>query len=290
MRRYDPDNLPDDADEFASRRPPLPSHLPPPDPAPDCGCHETEKPKTRRRRLAFHRPDRRDGPRPDFRLGVLTARSSEGAESVLFCRTPTTAAHAHRLRGGPLRPARHRERRAVPRPDGGGGRDHPQAAPVLVPLIHNKAGQILARSHGTRGRSGGGTRWLSDTRPGQGRGRGAGGRGVLLQDEMNGLAGVHLRKSTNTIPGTPRKFAYRTPDQRVPGAYFAHARPSTSEADGMSLDIDLYVTVDGSSIHVFEANITHNLTKMAANAGVYYACWHPEEINATHAKAHSSNA
>ena len=40
----------------------------------------------------------------------------------------------------------------------------------------------------------------------------------------------------------------------------------------MSLDIDLYVTVDGNSVHVFEANITHNLAKMAANAGVYYAC------------------
>lgn len=52
----------------------------------------------------------------------------------------------------------------------------------------------------------------------------------------------------------------------------------------MSLDVDLYVTIDGSSIRVFEANITHNLTKMAANAGVYYACWHPEEINATRAK------
>ena len=31
---------------------------------------------------------------------------------------------------------------------------------------------------------------------------------------------------------------------------------------------------------VFDANITHNLGKMAAVAGIYEACWRPEEINA----------
>jgi hypothetical protein len=33
--------------------------------------------------------------------------------------------------------------------------------------------------------------------------------------------------------------------------------------------------------YVFDANITHNLGKMADKAGIYQACWHPEEIGAT---------
>jgi hypothetical protein len=32
---------------------------------------------------------------------------------------------------------------------------------------------------------------------------------------------------------------------------------------------------------VFDANITHNLNKMADAAGIYEACWRPEEIGAT---------
>jgi hypothetical protein len=35
--------------------------------------------------------------------------------------------------------------------------------------------------------------------------------------------------------------------------------------------------------YVFDANITHNLNKMAAAAGIYEACWRPEEIGATKA-------
>lgn len=35
---------------------------------------------------------------------------------------------------------------------------------------------------------------------------------------------------------------------------------------------------------VFQANITHNLSKMATEAGIYYACWRPEEIDAKVAK------
>lgn len=35
---------------------------------------------------------------------------------------------------------------------------------------------------------------------------------------------------------------------------------------------------------VFDANITHNLGKMASEAGIYKACWRPEEIGATKAK------
>ena len=35
---------------------------------------------------------------------------------------------------------------------------------------------------------------------------------------------------------------------------------------------------------VFDANITHNLGKMASACGVYYACWRPDEINCSKAK------
>jgi len=35
---------------------------------------------------------------------------------------------------------------------------------------------------------------------------------------------------------------------------------------------------------LFEANITHNLNKMADAAGIYKACWRPEEINAVKAQ------
>lgn len=34
----------------------------------------------------------------------------------------------------------------------------------------------------------------------------------------------------------------------------------------------------------FSTNITHNLNKMADEAGIYQACWRPEEINAVKAK------
>jgi hypothetical protein len=43
----------------------------------------------------------------------------------------------------------------------------------------------------------------------------------------------------------------------------------------MSLDVSLIAV---RKTEVFEANITHNLGKMADAAGVYYACWRPEEI------------
>ena len=35
---------------------------------------------------------------------------------------------------------------------------------------------------------------------------------------------------------------------------------------------------------VFEANITHNLTRMASEAGIYKHLWRPEELNITKAK------
>lgn len=34
---------------------------------------------------------------------------------------------------------------------------------------------------------------------------------------------------------------------------------------------------------VYSSNITHNLNKMADAAGIYYACWRPEEIGVTKA-------
>ena len=49
----------------------------------------------------------------------------------------------------------------------------------------------------------------------------------------------------------------------------------------MALDISLMVT---KPTEVYEANITHNLGKMASEAGVYEACWRPEEIGAGKAK------
>ena len=53
----------------------------------------------------------------------------------------------------------------------------------------------------------------------------------------------------------------------------------------MSLDISL---IDPTSTYdtepLYEANITHNLNKMADNAGIYQALWRPEEINAVYAK------
>ena len=45
----------------------------------------------------------------------------------------------------------------------------------------------------------------------------------------------------------------------------------------MSLDFYLQYEEDGNEIEVFDRNITHNLNKMASEAGVYYALWRPEE-------------
>lgn len=51
----------------------------------------------------------------------------------------------------------------------------------------------------------------------------------------------------------------------------------------MSLDVYLYLDVDtgGSEPHrvtLYDANITHNLGRMADAAGIYEACWRPEEM------------
>lgn len=49
----------------------------------------------------------------------------------------------------------------------------------------------------------------------------------------------------------------------------------------MSLDVYLE---DDQENWLFEANITHNLGKMASEAGIYKACWRPEEIHITTAR------
>ena len=53
----------------------------------------------------------------------------------------------------------------------------------------------------------------------------------------------------------------------------------------MSLDVGLYYEVEpNKKSYVFEANITHNLGKMADKAGIYYYLWRPDEANITQAK------
>lgn len=48
----------------------------------------------------------------------------------------------------------------------------------------------------------------------------------------------------------------------------------------MSLDIDL---IDADRGSVFSANITHNMNRMAAEAGIYGCIWRPREHGITHA-------
>lgn len=56
----------------------------------------------------------------------------------------------------------------------------------------------------------------------------------------------------------------------------------------MSLDVYLFIEVDTGgkkpkTIELFSANITHNLTEMADEAGIYKHLWRPEEIGAKYA-------
>lgn len=56
----------------------------------------------------------------------------------------------------------------------------------------------------------------------------------------------------------------------------------------MSLDVCLsYLRAEDDEgegrREVFSANITHNLTKMAGEAGLYQVCWRPEELGFTKA-------
>lgn len=54
----------------------------------------------------------------------------------------------------------------------------------------------------------------------------------------------------------------------------------------MSLDVYLTIPSDRSdeTIELYWANTTHNLNKMATEAGIYQACWRPEEIGITKAE------
>ena len=62
----------------------------------------------------------------------------------------------------------------------------------------------------------------------------------------------------------------------------------------MSLDVSLNIkrrisydegkTYTEDEEEVYESNITHNLTDMAEQAGIYESLWHPEKIGATKAK------
>ena len=52
----------------------------------------------------------------------------------------------------------------------------------------------------------------------------------------------------------------------------------------MSLDFYLQYEIDENEIEVFSSNITHNLGKMAKEAGIYEALWHPDMLGATYAK------
>src|SRR4051812_18690792 len=55
----------------------------------------------------------------------------------------------------------------------------------------------------------------------------------------------------------------------------------------MSLDISLYTKECnhcGNGVNVFNANITHNLNRMAGVAGIYQHVWRPEELGIIQAK------
>jgi hypothetical protein len=48
------------------------------------------------------------------------------------------------------------------------------------------------------------------------------------------------------------------------------------------MSLDVHLTDNG--VKVYSRNITHNLGKMAHEAGIYKCLWRPEEIGITHAK------
>lgn len=49
------------------------------------------------------------------------------------------------------------------------------------------------------------------------------------------------------------------------------------------MSLDVYLTDDAGN-ELFSANITHNLNKMATEAGIYMHLWRPEEIGITKAR------
>lgn len=60
---------------------------------------------------------------------------------------------------------------------------------------------------------------------------------------------------------------------------------SRDEWDRQHPDVEPCTFTSGyENDRVYSANITHNLNKMAGEAGIYQACWRPEEIGITQAK------
>lgn len=49
------------------------------------------------------------------------------------------------------------------------------------------------------------------------------------------------------------------------------------------MSLDVYLT-DADGGEVYWANITHNLNKMASEAGIYACLWRPDEHGITHAR------
>ena len=59
---------------------------------------------------------------------------------------------------------------------------------------------------------------------------------------------------------------------------------SREEWDRRSPGREPFVVAPESGQEVYEGNITHNLNKMAQEAGVYKYLWRPDEIGVTHAR------
>lgn len=84
---------------------------------------------------------------------------------------------------------------------------------------------------------------------------------------------------------------YLTVPQSVPSGsgIFVRENGSTRELTRTEWDEQFpgrepAVVHDESDSHViYEANITHNLNRMASEAGVYMALWRPDEIGISHA-------
>lgn len=49
------------------------------------------------------------------------------------------------------------------------------------------------------------------------------------------------------------------------------------------MSLDVYLT-DADDNEAYSANITHNLNKMASEAGIYECLWRPDEHGITHAR------
>lgn len=89
---------------------------------------------------------------------------------------------------------------------------------------------------------------------------------------------VYLRMKGASIPQTGSGIFVRENGQNVEISYEEYTRRYPGSTP---------VTVppsDDVSDEVYSANITHNLGKMAAEAGVYDCCWRPDEHGITHAR------